>query len=546
MLNEFEFVSLEDLPDHLLENILKACDTLKPLRLVSQRMHGLVATLVKHLSLHSECLELKTIHKLFPLLTHLTIFTPRTTDNEGLLQIQEAFANFWTEEAPNAEHDSGSDTDSSDHGHFSHLGLFFTQSLPHLVHLCSLQIKGNMANHEVEGLIQCIPASCTSLLLPHRYLSYEKLNRLSTERIDLELSLAGQNAIYDTSALSRLPALARSVASLEITLMEEHDLSPLLNSLLNIQCLSLSWPCSGSVFSVANSCRSLISYLDSPLSIRLSHLKSLSLFSFLGSVPSIIEVLATLPSLRRLDIFDFNVNHYLSMTSMGLIFQHLPLLEHLGANGIDLSVDPDLPPVSDEWVVMLDQSQITLPAVTSLEVGISVAGQGRLRDVFPNLQCVQMRWSWSSLTRKLAGLLHLTDLSISCPEYLEDFRLLRTLPLLRRFRISKGCGLDIISATLEAFEDSNLEELSLIEWIEGKASDDARLYSAILHLTRLKTLTLSEVPPCIAKLMMTAVSGLPCLANVRLGWELAPELHEFVRLESFWLQSAIDISFIDE
>ena len=524
MASEDDSVSLEDLPDHLLDSILRACDSsdYKRLRLLSRRMHGLIAILIKHVSCQCPGFPLMSIHELFPLITHLTISTPTRhhADNEGLMQIQEAFASFWMDELP-SNGPSCSDTDSSDDQIPSQLEMFCQRSLPHLQHLTSLKISGEMSYDELRDLTENLPTSCTRLSLPHtKHLGYEKINRLV--RSDLQLFLSGQKTIADPNDrfLAQLPALSSAIASLEVTLLDESDVGLLLIGLVNIKSISLSWPCSGSVFTVADSCRSLLTCLKPPSPLGMSCLTSLSLYSFLGSVPSLIEALATLPSLRRLNIFNFNVNHYLTMNTLSIIFQHLPLLEHLGSNGIDLTIDPDVHLVGEEWVMVQDHSQLSLPTIISLEVGISVAGPGRIRDVFPNLESIQLRWSWSALTRKIAGLLHLTKLSIACPEYLEDFRLLRTLPILKYLKLSKGCGTDIISSALEVFVDSKLEEFELHEWIDGKAQDQERLHQAIFCLNQLQTIGLVYITHVTAKVILRAAYESSSILKIRIGCDL--------------------------
>jgi hypothetical protein len=544
-MSESDIVSLVDLPDHLLESIFKfgSPSEWRLLRLTSKRLLELVNMQITRLSCVLDQVLIGSSSHFFPRLAQLTIATPRTT-NKGLMELQQAFSTLsWNEnEAYSA--DASETSSSDDSGCESNLGLFIRQSLPYLHHLTLLRVTGGqMSDDELEAMIMCLPASCVFLSLPHESLSFHKLNRLALQRTGLSLSLTGQKALYDISALVKLPALMGSLREIEITLMGQNNVCPLLTALVNTRSLNLSWPCSGSISNVAQSCSSLLSFLESlPLTTSLSCLHSLSLYSFLGSVPSLIVALAPLPSLRRLDVFSFNVNHYITMTSLSLIAHNLPLLEHLGSNGIDLTVDPDLP-ADEEWGFMLDQTQLCLDAIKSIEVGFCVVGQGRLRDVFPNLERAHMRWSWSSLTRKTAGLLHLTDLSIACPEYLSDARLLRTLPHLRRFKLSKGYGIAIISDTLEALEDCALEEFSLKEWIEGKRikgsdADETRLISALTQLKHLQTVCLMDVSPGVAKIILTH-----SIQRVRVGLELRELAEETVRGSP--AQSKIEL-FVDE
>jgi hypothetical protein len=552
-MSETGIVSMGDLPDHLLESVFKfgSPTEWRQLRLTSKRLLGLVNMQITRLCCildHHAQLQvlIGSSSHFFPRLAHLTIACPCTT-NEGLMELQQAFSTLsWNESEALSPDDS--DTSSSDDGGCeSHLGLFIRQSLPYLQHLTSLGVTGQMGDDELEALILCLPASCVFLSLPLGNLSFHKLNRLALQRTGLSLSLTAQKTIYDASVLAKLPALMSSLREIEITLMGQDDVCPLVTALVNTRSLNLSWPCSGSVSNVAQSCSSLLSFLESlPQTTSLSCLHSLSLNSFLCSVPSLIVALAPLPSLRRLDVFSFNINHYITMTSLSLIAHYLPLLEHLGSNGIDLTVDPGLP-ADEEWGFMLDQAQLCLEAIKSIEVGICVVGQGRLRDVFPNLERAHMRWSWSSLTRKTAGLLRLKDLSIACPEYLSDARLLRTLPHLRRFKLAKGYGLAIISDALESLENCALEEFSLTEWIEGKQikgsdADEARLISSLAQLKHLQSLTLLDVSPGVAKIILTGVLGYfrPHRVKLSVGLELRGLADEAVRGSP--TQSEIELS----
>lgn len=284
--------------------------------------------------------------------------------------------------------------------------------------------------------------------------------------------------------------------------MGSGDTGTYLSNLPNVKTISLSWPCAGSAFQVDDSCQTLISYIATPSAF--SCLTSLSLYSFFGYFPPLVEALADLPCLRRLDFFHLNVNQYMTVPHLRLIDQHLPHLEHLGANGIDPT----------------DPNQDVLPAIKSIEIGISVSGPGRIRDVFPSLESISLRWSWSALTRKIAGLRFLTSLSISCPDYLEDLGLLRTLPLLKRLKISKGFGFTIISSVLESLVDSRLEEFALVEWALGHSDHDIDLHKTIRSLCHLQTLSLSDVHHDIAELMLAAAIGMESLIRVKLSWDL--------------------------
>ena len=528
-----DLINLGDLPDHLVESILKACESpadLKQLRLVSSRMHSLVAVAIRNLSLHCEYVgsSLCTLHKRFPRVMQLELSfdsSPSSSNNNaGLAQVQEAFSSFWTSEGDDPNLSSEQLLSSDDDVPLSILSAFLTQSLPNLHCLTSLTLRGDMDSDEVGSLIKNLPNSCNLLSLPHCTLCYEKLHQFCLERTNLQISLVGQKTLYDTTSVFKsLSSLSSSIISTEWTLMTNSDVGPLLSELESVKSISLSWPCSGSVSQVAESCESLLKF-TSVSKAALDHLTSLSLYSFLGSVPLLLTSLAHLPQLRRLDIFRFNVNQYLSIPNLRLIHQHLPLLYHLGSNGIDLTLENELPPPDEDLPNQdLDQSPFHLPSIKSIEIGISVTGQGRMRDVFPNLETAQMRWSWSALTRKIAGLFLLTDLSIACPEYLADFRLLRTLPILKRFKLSKGSGLSVIISALEALSESKIEEFTLVEWISSAFDlhqDSDRLFHIAISLNHLHMISLSQLTPDLAEIMVRVLSCLKSLRRVKLGWEM--------------------------
>lgn len=212
-------LSLEDLPDHVLDSIFKSVAShgsapLKCLRVASTSINQLSSILITKLTVNFGAgPTLSSVHLRFPCLQQITIESHvesiQRSSNEGLERIQQAFASFWTEERVETSGNlaSVSSDDDESEAPSQLFFMFLTESLPHLTRLTSLILVGSVTDEDLRALVKNLPSACANLTLPHSDLRYERLDGLCDERTNLSIHLTGQRTVNDTIALAGLTSI---------------------------------------------------------------------------------------------------------------------------------------------------------------------------------------------------------------------------------------------------------------------------------------------------------------------------------------------------